>query len=250
MSKNKKPREESAEGWDSIVFYKSWAKILLNFPPDLRLKIHDAIDRYILTCELPAEPEVLYSPFAVFREQILLDKEEYKKSCERNAANVSKRYQKDTDATTEYDGIRPNTTVTKATDNDKDNDKDKDNDNEKGVWGKNARAYAREETHPHSHWAITEENDKCPWDDRYRRFNDWMKEKAEYCAKHMQRITPEQFGRVLDGKEDFNTGRTMTKDGLFRMIADIENKNDARGRYNNLWTTVRKFWNQEHKQQN
>ena len=210
MSKNKKPREESAEGWDSIVFYKSWAKILLNFPPDLRLKIHDAIDRYILTCELPAEPEVLYSPFAVFREQILLDKEEYKKSCERNAANVSKRYQKDTDATTEYDGIRPNTTVTKATDNDKDNDKDKDNDNEKGVWGKNARAYAREETHPHpnSHWAITEENDKCPWDGRYRRFNDWMKEKAEYCAKHMQRITPEQFGRVLERTRTMPAGGT------------------------------------------
>ena len=64
-------------------------------------------------------------------------------------AIVSKCYPKDTDATTEYDGIRPNTTVTKATDNDKDNDKDKDYDNEKGVWGKNAR----EETHPHSHWA-------------------------------------------------------------------------------------------------
>lgn len=32
---------------------------------------------------------------------------------------------------------------------DKDKDKDKDYDNEKGVWGKNAR----EETHPHSHWA-------------------------------------------------------------------------------------------------
>ena len=242
MSKNKKPREESAEGWDSIVFYKSWAKILLNFPPDLRLKIHDAIDRYILTCELPAEPEVLYSPFAMFREQILYDKEEYKKSCERNAANASKRYPKDTDATTEYDGIRPNTTVAKAADT----DTDTDTDNEKGVWGKNAR----EETHPHSHWAIIEENDKCPWDDRYRRFNDWMKERAEYCAKHMQRITPEQFRRVLDGKEDFDTGRTMTKDGLCRMIADIENKNDARGRYNNLWTTVRKFWKQEHKSQN
>lgn len=232
MSKNKKPREESAEGWDSIVFYKSWAKILLNFPPDLRLKIHDAIDRYILTCELPAEPEVLYSPFAVFREQILLDKEEYKKSCERNAANVSKRYQKDTDATTEYDGIRPNTTVTKATDNDKDNDSVCDNKRER-------------DTHTCSHWAITEENDKCPWDDRYRRFNDWMKERAEYCAKHMQRITPEQFGRVLDGKEDFGTGRTMTEGDLLRMIDDIENKAGSNRQYKKLWTTVRNFWRQD-----
>ena len=101
------------------------------------------------------------------------------------------------------------------------------------------------DTHTRSHWAITEENDKCPWNDRYRRFNNWMKERAEYCAKHMQRITPEQFGRVLDGKEDFGTGRTMTEDDLFRMIADIENKNDARGRYNNLWTTVRNFWRQD-----
>ena len=232
MSKNKKPREESAEGWDSIVFYKSWAKILLNFPPDLRLKIHDAIDRYILTCELPAEPEVLYSPFAVFREQILLDKEEYKKSCERNAANVSKRYQKDTDATTEYDGIRPNTTVTKATDNDNDNDNDNDYNSVC-------------DTHTCSHWAITEENDKCPWDDRYRRFNDWMKERAEYCAKHMQRITPEQFGRVLDGKEDFGTGRTMTEGDLLRMIDDIENKAGSNRQYKKLWTTVRNFWRQD-----
>lgn len=232
MSKNKKPREESAEGWDSIVFYKSWAKILLNFPPDLRLKIHDAIDKYILTCELPAEPEVLYSPFAMFREQILHDKEEYRKSCERNAANVSKRYQKDTDATTEYDGIRPNTTVTKATDNDKDNDSVCDNKRER-------------DTHTCSHWAITEENDKCPWDDRYRRFNDWMKERAEYCAKHMQRITPEQFGRVLDGKEDFGTGRTMTEGDLLRMIDDIENKAGSNRQYKKLWTTVRNFWRQD-----
>ena len=34
------------------------------------------------------------------------------------------------------------------TDTDTDTDTDNDNDNEKGVWGKNARAYAREETHP------------------------------------------------------------------------------------------------------
>lgn len=128
---------------------------------------------------------------------------------------------------------------------DKDKDKDKDYDNDSVCDNKRAR-----DTHTCSHWAITEENDTCPWDDRYRRFNDWMKEKAEYCAKHMQRITPEQFGRVLDGKEDFGTGRTMTEDDLVRMIADIENKNDARGRYNNLWTTVRKFWKQEHKPQN
>ena len=61
------------------------------------------------------------------------------------------------------------------------------------MWGKNAR----EETHPHSHWAIIEENDKCPWDDRYRRFNDWMKEKAEYCAKHMQRSERDRRIQVL-----------------------------------------------------
>lgn len=129
-----------------------------------------------------------------------------------------------------------------------DKDKDKDYDNEKGVWGKNAR----EETLPlpHSHWATTEENDTCSWDDNYRRFNDWVKTKAEYCAKHMQRITPEQFRRILDGREDFGTGHTMIEDDLLRMISEIENKNDARWRYNNLWTTVRKFWKQEHKPQN
>ena len=39
------------------------------------------------------------------------------------------------------------------TDTDTDYDYDYDYDNEKGVWGKNERAHAREETHPHSHWA-------------------------------------------------------------------------------------------------
>ena len=121
-----------------------------------------------------------------------------------------------------------------------DKDKDKDYDNDSVCDNKRAR-----DTHTCSHWAITEANDTCPWDDRYRRFNDWMKEKAEYCAKHMQRITPEQFGRVLDGKEDFGTGRTMTEDDLLRMIDDIENKAGSNRHYKKLWTTVRNFWRQD-----
>lgn len=249
---------------DSFLMYRTWRGVFDNPDDHFVAQLIRAV--FAQRCEDSDKLREIYDDtpsvqgaLYVLGCQFTVDDKKYQAQCDATShpgtagnPNFKKGcpnpYYPKKDNQTYSDIIEDNQTYSKIIEHNQtycDKDKDKDYDNEKGVWGKNARAHAREETHPHSHWAIIEENDKCPWDDRYRRFNDWMKERTEYCAKHMQRITPEQFGRVLDGKEDFGTGRTMTEGDLLRMIDDIENKAGSNRQYKKLWTTVRNFWRQD-----
>lgn len=54
----------------SFVYYLEWADELLKLPEDLRLKIDDAVKRYVLYGEEPTDREVLYSMFGLMRKQI------------------------------------------------------------------------------------------------------------------------------------------------------------------------------------
>lgn len=54
----------------SFVYYLEWADELLKLPEGLRLKIDDAVKRYVLYGEEPTDREVLYSMFGLMRRQI------------------------------------------------------------------------------------------------------------------------------------------------------------------------------------
>lgn len=102
-------------GRSCFLYYKDWATQMLTLPPDLRLKIDDAIKRYVLYGEEPSDKEVLYSMFGLMRGQIDKDNAAYQERCDQNRNNVNKRWKN----TNEYDCIQTNT-------NDTDKDKDKD----------------------------------------------------------------------------------------------------------------------------
>lgn len=53
-----------------FLYYKDWAELLLKMPEDLRLRIDDAIKRYVLFAEEPTDKEVLFSMFGIMRQQI------------------------------------------------------------------------------------------------------------------------------------------------------------------------------------
>ena len=54
----------------SFVYYLEWADELLKLPEELRLKIDDAVKRYVLYGEEPTDRDVLYSMFGLMRRQI------------------------------------------------------------------------------------------------------------------------------------------------------------------------------------
>ncbi len=62
----------------SFVYYLDWAEQLMSLPDTLRLKIDDAVRRYVLYGEEPTDREVLYSMFGLMRMQIDRDVEKWK----------------------------------------------------------------------------------------------------------------------------------------------------------------------------
>lgn len=76
------------EEWISIIYYKRWAEMLMKMPAELRHKIHDAVDEYIVNRALPTDERILFSTFFSIKEQIDYDKEVYNsKVVRRNREN-------------------------------------------------------------------------------------------------------------------------------------------------------------------
>lgn len=111
----------------NFLYYTDWAEQLLTFPAELRLKIDDAVKRYVLYGEEPTDREVIYSMFGLMRAQIDRNRVKYHETCKKNAANAHKRWECEriqSDASA-YDRIRAN-----AVDANNDNDNDDDNDDD------------------------------------------------------------------------------------------------------------------------
>ena len=105
----------------SFIYYFDWAQELLKLPDDLRLRIDDAVKRYVLYAEEPTDREVLYSMFGLIRNRIDEDKVKWQEKCNKNHDNIQKRWREKN--TNVYERIQTNT-------NDTDSDSDKDKDKE------------------------------------------------------------------------------------------------------------------------
>lgn len=82
---------EKENDWISIIYYKRWAQMLMGMPDELRHKIHDAIDEYIISRTDPEDKNILYSPYLAIKEQIDYDKQTYyNQVVERNRQNGKK----------------------------------------------------------------------------------------------------------------------------------------------------------------
>lgn len=123
----------------SFVYYLDWAEQLLSMPVDLRLKIDDAVKRYVLYGEEPTDREVLYSMFGLMRAQLDRDRVKYAHRCEINRNSINLRWKRERNAaeqddTNVYECIQKIQTYTNYTDNDNDNDDDlREKENKKKV---------------------------------------------------------------------------------------------------------------------
>lgn len=65
----------------AFLYYTDWAEAMLSLPDDLRLKIDDAIKRYVLYGEEPDDNYIKYSMYSMMRMKIEKDTEAYAKRC-------------------------------------------------------------------------------------------------------------------------------------------------------------------------
>ena len=128
---------------DSFLMYRTWRGVFDN--PDDHFVAQ--LIMYVLDCQFTVDDQKYQAQCDATSHPGTAGNPNFKKGCPNP-------YYPKKDNQTYSDIIEDNQTYSKIIEHnqtycDKDKDKDKDYDNEKGVWGKNAR----EETHPHSHWA-------------------------------------------------------------------------------------------------
>lgn len=106
---------------EGFIFRYCWAEELLKLPKDLRGRINDAIQRFALYGEEPADEYLKYTMYAVIRNQILRDREKYQEVCEKRRDAINTRWEREHEAqvntnnTNVFKSIQVNTNDTNNT---------------------------------------------------------------------------------------------------------------------------------------
>lgn len=106
---------------EGFIFRYCWAEELLKLPEDLRGRINDAIQRFALYGEEPADEYLKYTMYAVIRNQILRDREKYQEVCEKRRDAINTRWEREHEAqvntnnTNVFKSIQVNTNDTNNT---------------------------------------------------------------------------------------------------------------------------------------
>ena len=82
------------KGYDNILYKRHWAEVIMKLPDDVRLSVHDAICRFLLTGEDPNNDVLYRSPYLYIKTEIERDKAAYEEKREmislRNRENGKK----------------------------------------------------------------------------------------------------------------------------------------------------------------
>lgn len=204
----------------NFLYYTDWAEQLLSFPADLRLKIDDAVKRYVLYDEEPTDRDVLYSMFGLMRAQIDRDRAKYADVCNKNSENANKRWKNERmrSHTNGCNRMRSNAV-------DADNDNDNDNDNDKDIDKKLSNESKESADKPHKAASkrtafVAPPTENCSED--FLKFQQWVADNAPRVSQMKEPMTEEQLRR-LKGK--YSTEQIC--DILLRMhnYSDLQKKN-------------------------
>lgn len=111
---------------DSFILYVDQKELIDTLSDSEAGKLLKAIFEYETTQKLPKLSKTLNLVFIPIKNALDRNREKYKKACEKNKKNISKRWNKEnTKNTSGKNGIKNNT---KNTDNDSDNDTDSDSE--------------------------------------------------------------------------------------------------------------------------
>jgi hypothetical protein len=117
------------EAKDNFIFHLSWANILNECSPEIRLKVYDATVAYAQGNEIGELEPLAKMAFMFIKNDIDIDIDKYKKTCERNKINGLRGGRpKKPSGFLETEGFFENPTKPKKADNDNEYDNDNDND--------------------------------------------------------------------------------------------------------------------------
>lgn len=199
----------------SFVFNIEWQEVLMDYPPEVRLEVYDAIIEYVASGTLSELKPLAKMAFSFIKKQIDYNNDKYDdivaKRSEAGKKGMANRYQKVTNVTSDNKSNKCYQKVTNVTINDNDNVND---------IKKESTNVDKKETSVSS-----------PSTD-YLKFNEWMQRKAPYCSNHKNFPSQITESELLKLKEKYS-GQEIAD-----IIEQIENRKDLRKRYTNLYRTV------------
>lgn len=204
-------------GKTSFVYYLEWADELLKLPEELRLKIDDAVKRYVLYGEEPTDREVLYSMFGLMRKQIDRDTEKWNDiRCKRREAGakgaaVTNRQKSAKSANA---GKSRQSSANSAVNVDVNVDVDDIIDSSL-----------------HSESPLSNDNVSAPAQESegIRLFKGWLESNCPYIFKHYTLPTEKELEKL---KQQYGSNT------IAETCQQIENRKDLRKRYSNLYRTL------------
>lgn len=193
----------------SFVYYTDWAKELLKYPNDLRLKIDDAVKRYVLYGEEPTDREVIYSMFGLMRTQIDRDTEKYTIKCEKNREIALSREQRKREARMHTNVHECTRTCTNATDNDNDND--------------NKEILSKESTKK-ADLSLSE-------NPRFMKFNEALRKDCPHVAMMEKQMSCQEFEKALKMFGD-------NSQAMWDMLRKMENRKGTEKNNRSVYLTL------------
>ena len=207
---------------NSFVFYKDWWDVLQELPKEQRLESYEAICNYAFGSITP-DDAIVKAITGLMRSAIDRDKQKFEDKCAKNRANILQRWGKGN--TTEYGGIRPNTTVknvirpdTKHTEN------ENENENENKESTKVPKKDELSLPHP-------------PQSEKFVKFNEWLQSNCPHLLK-MQQITEKELDTLLTNYQS---------EDIFNTLRSMENYKDTAKKNRSVYRTLRNWLNRDNR---
>ena len=216
----------------SFVFNIEWQEVLMDYPPEVRLEVYDAIIEYVASGTLSELKPLAKMAFSFIKKQIDYNNDRYDdivaKRSEAGKKGMANRYQKVTNVTSDNKDNKCYQKVTNVTSDNKDNkcyqkvtnvtinDNDNDNDN------KESTNVDKKESFPKSD---------------YERFNEWLKEHTPNVLKLQRQITEEEFLKLK---------KKYSYDQIVDILQNMDNYKDAPKKYTSVYLTFLKWAKKEY----
>lgn len=201
----------------SFVFNIEWQEVLMDYPPEVRLEVYDAIIEYVASGTLSELKPLAKMAFSFIKKQIDYNNDKYDdivaKRSEAGKKGMANRYQKITNVTSDNKSNKCHQKVTNVTINDNvyDNDNNKESTN-------------------------VDKKESSPKSD-YERFNEWLKEHTPNVLKFQRQITEEEFLKLK---------KKYSYDQIVDILQSMENYKDSPKKYTSVYLTFLKWAKKEY----
>ena len=218
----------------SFVFNIEWQEVLMDYPPEVRLEVYDAIIEYVASGTLSELKPLAKMAFSFIKKQVDYNNDRYDdivaKRSEAGKKGMANRYQKVTNVTSDNKDNKCYQKVTNVTSDNKDNkcyqkvtnvtinDNDNDNDNDN-----------KESTNVDKKESFSKSD--------YERFNEWLKEHTPNVLKLQRQITEEEFLKLK---------KKYSYDQIVDILQNIDNYKDAPKKYTSVYLTFLKWAKKEY----